>query len=198
MPSDLAPEHSPTRDFRFFTEDAFVRRPGDAPGTERLDVDELVGAKGERRQPTEDDWRAWRDFGRSSIYEPNALIVSEVANLYEEDEDDPGARRAFQYGAARILSRLALRLAPVAADAFRDCLDQLIEPVRTVSISCLILGIDHETVAGRLGTSVETIDFLVEVALSHLEPLVEIRSPRRHHQSLVYSMEQPDLHLDDD
>lgn len=181
-------QEAPLRDHHFYNEDAYQLIQEDGIECDRIDVNNLIGANGTRLVPNDEDlWFRRQDQRAHS--EPNSVLLGEVYNLYScaeadashddyLDQDYLGARRDFELGAADILQRLAARLAPLAADVFKDRLDQLTEPVRSVGIACLMLHMRREAVARRLQTSVETVDFLVEVALSHLEPLVEFRSPR--------------------
>jgi hypothetical protein len=174
----------PVRDHHFYNDGAYQSLTDGRVEFDRLDVNDLVGADGVRLVPNHEDLQQWRALHQRPDFEPNALLLAEVHNLYAyaEDQRDEegylGARRDFELGAADILRQLADRLAPVAANVFRERLDQLMEPVRSVGIACLMLHMEHQAVARHLQTSVETVAFLVEVALSHLEPLVEFRSTR--------------------
>jgi hypothetical protein len=180
MEGEAENRDSEVRDYRYYTERAYQQWGSDPEDpTSRLDVADLIGSKGTTLEPSDDDWGSYREAGgKDEALEPNAEITYS-ASLFLYDADSGGGDDGmYEAGAAKILKLLADRAAERASKSFRETLDQLMEPVRTVGICYLYHELPREEIARRLTISVETVDFLAEVALSHLDQLVEFRSAR--------------------
>jgi hypothetical protein len=157
------------RDLRFYTADAYedVRDSPADEATPRVDVNRLVGADAKRLEPTTEDCQL--AGGLDPVIDRS--VESLTAHAWPPDSENR------ELGARRILEQLAERKAPEAAATFQRAISQLIEPVRTVAVSYFYGGaISVEATARQLHTSVETVEFLTEVALMYLEPLVEFKS----------------------
>lgn len=174
------PERQP-RDYRYYTENAYHLSADDARD-ESIDVADLIGAKGVKREPNKEDWYDWEHMDQEPNLKPNPLTVETALEFLQDHET---YEEYWETGAINILHMLARRQGPAAADSFRFTVDQLMEPVRTVAVNCLFMEEPREAVARRLETSVETIDFLIEIALSHLEQLVEFHPARVRPPSLL-------------
>jgi hypothetical protein len=148
----------------------------------RLEISEMIGANGEVVDPVAEVIEIVREEEEardnfSPIGDLNARAVRWADEAFRRPPD-PESLESFETGAMRVLHRLARRMAPAASEAFRKSLEQMMEPVRTIAVTTLVQGWSHEAAAQQLGCSVETVDFMVEVALSHLEGLVEFHLPR--------------------
>lgn len=164
----------------------------------RLEIIELVGANGEVVEPVAEVIEIIRDEEEardnfSPIGDLNARAVRWADEAFRHPPD-PDSLESFETGAMRVLHRLARRMAPAASEAFRQSLEQMMEPVRTIAVTTLVQGWSHEAAAQQLGCSVETVDFMVELALSNLEGLVEFHLPRpRPRNTLLDSVWREDI-----
>jgi hypothetical protein len=168
MARENAPEQV-ERNLRYFTRDAYECIDTDplnevAP---KLDVNGLVGADGERLEPIDGD------YGHDPSRDPGVDWTFDSLAIHE-----PGIEgERLEGGARRILECLVSRKAPEAAETFQQAVGQMIEPLRTVAVTYFYGDNDAETTARLLHTSEETVDFLVQIALMYLEPLVKFDPP---------------------
>jgi DNA-directed RNA polymerase specialized sigma24 family protein len=77
--------------------------------------------------------------------------------------------------AEEVLHRLAARKGPEIAEALRQAVWRLPEPMRTVFSATFSEKLPHVELAQGLGTSVEAIDFLLEISLELLSQVIEVR-----------------------
>lgn len=139
-----------------------------------IDVNDLIGGKSQSLQPLPEDWP--EDFSSDPSH-PNYLSPNqnltynarEFPGWLEEADPDECLRCS-----ERLLGRLARRKAAEAWEPLKHALDGLREPIHTVAINCLFLGVDTEKAARAFGTSVETIEFLTDIALDQLEVHVSV------------------------
>lgn len=175
---DIAREEAGARDeFRERRERALkaLREVADA----EIDIDFLIGAKGQRQTPIDSDWPDFAGVPRDSEdavtygVTPSTVLTHNANEFITYDAELELLVPAVRSTLGSLLDRLTLR----AAEPFRQTIDQMMEPVRTIAINCLLWNIEPEDAARVFGTSVETIDFLVELALHELAGVVEFRMP---------------------
>jgi hypothetical protein len=138
-----------------------------------VDVDDLIGAKGEKQTPTDDEVRHFGPDPTDPGYiSPNGNLVNNAnSQVFPNDplrglsEDGPEDLRQVT---GSLLSRLVTRKAAEAVMPLQYAVDALREPLRTVAINCLYWELDSAEAARACGTSVETIEFLTELALDQL------------------------------
>jgi hypothetical protein len=143
-----------------------------------VDVDDLIGAKGEKQTPTDDEVRHFGPDPTDPGYiSPNGNLVNNAdSEEFPFDMDigwfapavqDDGPEQLRKITES-LLGRLAARKAAEAVMPLQYAVDALREPLRTVAINCLYLDVDSAKAARAFGTSVETIEFLTELALDQL------------------------------
>jgi hypothetical protein len=142
-----------------------------------IDVDDLIGAKGKQGGLTP----AERDEEREMPYDEGLAptLKSNLTSNSAEFLTTFNFHEHFMRGGETILTHLLPRIVDDNQDSLAEIVDRMTEPVRTVAINCFYLGCDYETAARQLGTSIETIDFLAEVALDHVYQAIQVREPTR-------------------
>ena len=157
--------------------EAFVNARHPRDHSLEIDVDDLVGAKGERLEPIAEDWLyEFSSDPASPHYEtPNMVLVGNAEEFPEIPfyRDNP-EEQTWAMATEQILGRLASRKVAVAIEPLKMAVNGLREPVRTVAINCLYLGASSEDAARCFGTSVETIEFLTDIALDQLAAHVNV------------------------
>lgn len=134
-----------------------------------IDVDDMIGAKGHRLDALNE---ALGSGDLEEGWSHNSLAVTEGAvndgepfpALQEEAFGHEGLVEQMQ----PLLGRLAAHRAEQALEPIGRAMHELREPIRTVTINHLFLNETAERTARRLGTSIETVEFLADVALDLL------------------------------
>jgi hypothetical protein len=153
-----------------FAEELLLRGQEGWSSRLEIDVDDMIGAKGRKLEPTSDMWPD--DLSPDDDWTPNEGAVRngaakdgiEFPGYIEEGWGHEGHFEQI----APLLSKLLARKADDAVKFLGKAVDRLREPVRTVAINHLYLDQDAEHTARCLGTSIETVVFLADIALDQL------------------------------
>ena len=153
-----------------------------------IDVYDLMGFRGEILESRPEDWpKEFSDDPDDPNYlSPNMALTQNSEDFPELDlfNDNEGElelaterllTRLKEHTDQRVDSSLAsadepeiARRAKLTAEPLKQVVNKFREPIRTVAINCLYLDTTPEKAARAFGTSVETIDFLTQVALDQL------------------------------
>ncbi|HVX20776.1 MAG TPA: hypothetical protein VHB02_05465 [Acidimicrobiales bacterium] len=162
-----------------------------APEELEIDVDDLIGAKGEKLEPTPEMLVGLGPDPRhpeAPELTPNSIVVvrgrpdsfphdpdnAELDGPPADDHVDWGSREHLQEVTARIAGRMVTRKAGVLVEPLMQAASELREPLRTVAIAHLYNSHSTEEIARSLGTSVETIEFLAELALDQIAARIRV------------------------
>jgi hypothetical protein len=132
-----------------------------------MDVADLIGAKGDKLQPTEAD-RVTRTFSDvaspSDFYWAKSRITDDAGDFLGDVYLDEFYLECTQ----RVLGKLVTRKAEQFCEPLKQAVRSMREPLRTIAVSTIFQDEDPDSIARALSTSVETIDFLTQVALDFL------------------------------
>jgi|SRR5580704_13933132 hypothetical protein len=158
--------------------------PDDAPVDLEMDVDDMIGAKGRKLASTqaELDQAATANVNEETgehgpLWTPNANVVRNATRDADEPfpetyEEGQGHEDHMDVTVKPLLGLIAGRIADESWQRLGAAIDGLREPVRSVAIHHLYLGHgtqeSAEKTARALGTSVETVTFLADIALDML------------------------------
>ena len=131
-----------------------------------IDVDDLIGATGEKLQPTPAD-RVEVMFGDPTTPE-YYLAKSRITDGASDYLSDTYLEEQYLEDTERVLGKLTTRMAEQFVEPMKQTIRNMREPLRTIAVSCIFQDEDPESIARALSTSVETIDFLTQVALDVL------------------------------
>lgn len=92
-----------------------------------------------------------------------------LGSMEHEFEESLTADAAGIRGTERILDALRDRQVDRIGDRLAGLVNNMIEPIRTVTLAHFYDGDSHEVIAGAFGLSVETVEFLLQAALSHID-----------------------------
>jgi DNA-directed RNA polymerase specialized sigma24 family protein len=138
-----------------------------------IDIDGMIGATGEQLSPLDADWdpRWGRNETDPDYYSPGMNFTENAAAYSDPETYEPEIHIA---GAERALRMVAAEKAADASEQIRQAVTAMPEPVRTVAVNRIILGASPESLARGLNTSVETVEFLTQMAVSLLAVHVTI------------------------
>lgn len=199
----MSSEHeptSPTVQAFWDRHEAFAAlRDGETPTAQppEIDVEGLMGTKGAKLSPTIVDYQLNHPEPDFTITPNHRLTVNSDRRAFPlyNDQDNWYTAAVQEEGQAEllavtagILGRLAARKtvadralpAPMGAvEPLQQAIDELREPLRTVAINRLYYGVAPDEAARCFGTSVETIEFLTEVALDQVALRLVLVAPAR-------------------
>jgi hypothetical protein len=141
-----------------------------------LDAYDMMGFNGAKLDPPPQNLTPKQIEDGEMSHNANAVEDARGDNNYDNEwqpwRECIGEQWGGPYGIARhlkpLLGKLAAHTALEAVEPITKAMDELREPIRTVAINCLVFDKGVEEVASTFGLSLQTVEFLCDVALDLL------------------------------